>query len=118
MVIFLAGLQGIPSQIYEAAEIDGAGFFQKFFNITIPLLKPVTTFVFITSTINAFQAFEQIYGMTSGGPANSTYTLAYLIYVKGFRSLKFGEASALAVILVLVVLMFSMFYIKDVAKEK
>ena len=56
--------------------------------------------------------------MTSGGPANSTYTLAYLIYVKGFRSLKFGEASALAVILVLVVLMFSMFYIKDVAKEK
>jgi len=118
MVIFLAGLQGIPSQIYEAAEIDGAGFFQKFFNVTIPLLKPVTTFVFITSTINAFQAFEQIYGMTSGGPANSTYTLAYLIYVKGFRSLKFGEASALGVILVLVVLMLSMFYIKDVVKEK
>jgi len=118
MVIFLAGLQGIPEQLYEAAEIDGANFFQKFLYITIPLLKPVTTFVFITSTINAFQAFEQIYGMTSGGPANSTYTLAYLIYVKGFRSLKFGEASALAVILVFIVFIFSMLYIRQIAKEK
>jgi ABC-type sugar transport system permease subunit len=117
MIIYLAGLQEIPISLYEAAEIDGATFWQKFFYITVPLLKPVTIFVLVTSTISAFQAFEQIYGMTEGGPANSTYTLAYLIYVKAFRSLKFGEASALAVMLALIVLGLMSFYIKASFKK-
>ncbi|MCL6572047.1 MAG: sugar ABC transporter permease [Bacillus sp. (in: Bacteria)] len=118
MVIYLAGLQGIPEQLYEVAEMDGANFLYKFLYITIPLLKPVTTFIFITSTINAFQAFEQIYGMTEGGPVNSTLTLAYLIYARSFKSLEFGNASALAVLLGILVFIFSIFYIKKIAKEE
>jgi len=117
MVIYLAGLQSIPEQLYEAAELDGATSLYKFLYITVPLLQPVTTFIFITSTIGAFQAFEQIYGMTEGGPVNSTMTLAYLIYIKGFRSLKFGEASSLSIILALIIFIFSIGYIKRMAKE-
>lgn len=118
MVIFLAGLQGIPEQYYEAAELDGANSFYKFLYITVPLLKPVTTFIVITSLINAFQAFEQIYGMTEGGPMNSTYTLSYLIYVRAFRSLKFGDASAGAVLLGIIVFILSIFYIKRIVKSE
>lgn len=117
MVIYLAGLQGIPEQLYEAAELDGATSLYKFLYITIPLLRPVTTFIFITSTISAFQAFEQIYGMTEGGPVNSTLTLAYLIYIRGFRSLRFGDASALSVLLALIVFAFSILYLKKIVKE-
>lgn len=117
MVIYLAGLQGIPTQLYEVAETDGANSFQKFLYITIPLLKPVTTFIFITSTINAFQAFEQIYGMTEGGPVNSTLTLVYLIYIRAFRNLNFGHASALSVMLAVIIFIFSIFYIRIIAKE-
>ena len=117
MVIYLAGLQGIPEQLYEAAELDGASSLYKFIYITVPLLKPVTTFIVITSTISAFQAFEQIYGMTEGGPVNSTLTLAYLIYIRGFRSLKFGDASALSVLLAIMVFAFSILYIRRIAKE-
>lgn len=118
MVIYLAGLQDIPEQLYEAAEIDGANALHKFLYITIPSLKPVTTFIFITSIIRGFQAFELIYGMTEGGPVNSTMTLAYLIYMRGFRSLNLGGASALAILLGVIVFILSVFYIKAIVKEE
>lgn len=96
MVIFLAGLQGIASQFYEAAEIDGANAWQRFRFITLPLLSPTTFFILITATIGAFQAFNQIYIMTNGGPANATRVILLHIYILAFRLFKIGEASAVS----------------------
>jgi len=102
MVIFLAGLQGIADQFYEAAEIDGATAWQKFRHITLPLLSPTTFFILITATIGAFQAFNQIYIMTNGGPANATRVILLHIYILAFRLFKIGEASAVSWVLFLI----------------
>lgn len=96
MVIYLAGLQGIPVHLYEAAEMDGASSLSKFFNITLPLLSPTTFFVLIMSLIGSFQVFEQAYIMTSGGPARATVTTVYYIYQNGFQWYRMGYASAVA----------------------
>ena len=96
MVIFLAGLQGIADQFYEAAEMDGATAWQKFRHITLPLLSPTTFFILITATIGAFQAFNQIYIMTNGGPANATRVILLHIYILAFRLFKIGEAAAVS----------------------
>ena len=72
LVIFLAGLQGVPEELYDAAHIDGAGGWQRFRHITVPLLSPTTFFVIVTAIINSFQVFAETYVMTQGGPANST----------------------------------------------
>lgn len=103
MVIFLAGLQGIPAPLYEAAKIDGAGAWRSFRHITLPLLTPTIFFVLIMSTISSFQAFDVIYIMTQGGPANSTMVYNYLVYLTAFRFLRFGDASALAYMLLAVI---------------
>ncbi len=102
MVIFLAGLQGIADQFYEAAEIDGANVWQRFRHITLPLLSPTTFFILITATIGAFQAFNQIYIMTNGGPANATRVVLLHIYILAFRLFKIGEASAVSWVLFLI----------------
>lgn len=102
MVIFLAGLQGIADQFYEAAEIDGANAWQRFRHITLPLLSPTTFFILITATIGAFQAFNQIYIMTNGGPANATRVVLLHIYILAFRLFKIGEASAVSWVLFLI----------------
>lgn len=99
MVIYLAGLQGIPTSLYEAAEMDGATSINKFFNITLPLLTPTTFFVLIMSVIGSFQVFEQAYIMTKGGPAMATVTTVYFIYQNGFQWFKMGYASAVAWVL-------------------
>ena len=106
MLIFLSGLQDISPTIYEAAQIDGANAFQTFFRITIPLMRPVIFFVVTVSLIGCFQVFDQIFVMTSGGPLDSTTTITYLIYKWAFRdtTIKMGQASALAVILTLIIL--------------
>jgi multiple sugar transport system permease protein len=106
MLIFLAGLQDIPLAVYEAAEIDGANGIQKFFYITIPMLRPVIFFVVTVGVIGCFQVFDQIYVMTAGGPLDSTTTITYLIYKWAFRDtrIQMGQASALAVILTLIIL--------------
>jgi multiple sugar transport system permease protein len=106
MLIFLSGLQDIPTSIYEAAQIDGADALQTFFRITIPMLRPVIFFVVTVSVIGCFQVFDQIYVMTAGGPGTSTTTITYLIYKLAFRdtTIKMGDASALAVILALIIL--------------
>lgn len=96
MVLFLAGLQGIPRHLYEAAEIDGATSSRRFWSITLPLLTPTTFFVLIMSVIGSFQVFEQAYIMTQGGPVRSTVTTVYYIYENGFEWHRMGYASAVA----------------------
>jgi multiple sugar transport system permease protein len=101
MIIFLAGLQGIPQYLYEAAEIDGASAVQRFRYITVPMLSPTTFFVFVVYFIGALQMFVQAWILTQGGPLDSTLTVVYLIYQNGFENLKMGYASAMSVILFL-----------------
>ena len=104
MVIFLAGLQGIPTDYYEAARIDGASGWQQFCYITLPLLKPVTTFVVIMSLLMGLQEFTAQYVMTGGGPVGATRVLALLVYETAFNFLKMGRATAISMILFFVLL--------------
>jgi len=110
IIIFLAGLQAIPVSYYEAADIDGANRFNKFFRVTIPLITPSLFFYFIITMISAFQAFEAIYVMTRGGPVNSTTTMVYYIYRNGFRNFKMGYASSQAIVLFLVIMVLTLIY--------
>lgn len=105
MVMFLAGLQSISRNYYEAAEIDGANAVQKFFRITLPLISPTTFFVLIISIIGSFQIFDLTTVLTAGGPANSTNTLIMYVYQAGFKFFKMGYASALSSILFIIVLL-------------
>jgi multiple sugar transport system permease protein len=108
MVIYIAGLQTIPPEYYEAARIDGASAWQRFRSITLPLLSNTTMFVTIIALIASFQAFDQIFVMTQGGPAFSTETLVMLIYRQGFQNFQMGYASAIGYVLVLIILIFSL----------
>jgi multiple sugar transport system permease protein/sn-glycerol 3-phosphate transport system permease protein len=99
MLFFLAGLQAIPAQLYEAADVDGASPAYRFFKITLPLLRPAMLFVLITSVIGSFQVFDPIHVMTAGGPAGSTATLNYQIYLESFTQRNAGYAAMLAVVL-------------------
>ena len=92
MVIFLAGLQDIPGDVYEAAAVDGATRWRMFRDITLPLLRPVTLFVVTLGLIGTLQVFDQIFVMSEGGPAKTTTTLAWLVYVEGFRKFSMGLA--------------------------
>lgn len=99
MVIFLAGLQNIPGDLYHAATIDGAGAWKRFRHITLPMLSPTTFFVLVITLINSFQVFEQTYVLTKGGPANSTLTMSYYIYQNAFQFFQMGKAAALSYVL-------------------
>jgi len=112
VILYLAGLQGIPAQLMEAATIDGAGRFKIFRHITIPLLSNTTLIVLITSTISYLQAFTQIMMLTQGGPGTATYTMVYYLYNEAFTKYNFGYASALSAILFVVILIFSLIQIK------
>jgi len=103
MVLFLAGLQGIPQHLYEAATIDGANSVQKFLRITIPLLSPMIFFVLLLSVIGSFSVFALVYAMTGGGPGQSTSVIFFLLYQEAFQQLKFGFASAMAVFMFVIV---------------
>ncbi|RWZ54435.1 sugar ABC transporter permease [Halobacillus fulvus] len=118
MVIYLAGLQAIPSDLYEAADIDGASKWRQIIHITIPLLMPSIMIVTIMSSISAMKVFEEIYVMTQGGPLNSSMTLVYYIYNEAFESLEMGFASAAGVILFIVTLMFSIVNIAFMNKRE
>jgi len=96
MVIYLAALQNIPPELYEAAEIDGAVGWRKFRHITLPLISPTTFFILIMTTIGALKIFEQVYVMTDGGPANATVTINLLIFRNAFLYLRMGRAAAMA----------------------
>lgn len=112
IVIYLAGLQGVPLQLYEAAEIDGATKLQKFFHITLPLMTPTIFFTVIVGLIGAFQIFTQAYIMTSGGPVNSTLFYALYLYRNAFNYLKMGYASSMAWILFVIVLVLTILQFK------
>lgn len=108
MVIYLAGLQGIPEYLYEAARLDGAGSWQLFRFITWPSLRTTTFLVTTLSLIGAFQLFDQAYVLTQGGPANATRTVVYQIWEVGFNRLRMGYASAMAVILFAIIFIVTM----------
>ncbi len=103
-VIFLSGLQSIPLEYYEAAQIDGASVFQRFMYITVPLISPITFFVVILNTIGAFQLFDYVYMMTSGGPGYASYSLVYYIYLNGFIYMEMGYGMAMSTMLFLILL--------------
>jgi multiple sugar transport system permease protein len=99
MLIFLAGLQGISESYYEAAELDGARWHQKFFYVTVPLLSPTTFFVTVMSFISSFQVFDTVFLMTQGGPARSTSVIVHYLYENAFKYFNMGYASAMAYVL-------------------
>jgi len=104
MVILLAGLQAINQDLYDAAKVDGAGWWRRLFSVTLPLLSPATFFVVVISLINGFQVFDQVYAMTGGGPGGASQVVVQQIYDLTFRYGKAGEASALSWLLFAVVL--------------
>ncbi len=104
MVLFLAGLQNIPRQLYEAATVDGASRLQKFWSITLPMLSPTTFFATIIAFIGALQIFDSPFVITAGGPGDSSRSLVMYIYENGFRFFKMGYASAVAMLLFVVIL--------------
>ncbi|SOC37098.1 carbohydrate ABC transporter permease [Ureibacillus acetophenoni] len=107
IIMYLASMGSISQSLYEAARIDGANSIKQFFHITVPLLKPTTLYLVLLSTIGSFQVFTQIIMMTGGGPGSSTETLVHLIYKTGFRDFEYGLASAQAVVLFVIILIFS-----------
>ena len=105
MLIFIAGLQAIPDELYDAAEIDGAGPFRRFFSITLPMLAPTLVFVAVITMIGYFQLFAEPYVMTQGGPLRSTTSVVLLMYEEGFRWWRMGYAAAIAFVLFVVILL-------------
>jgi len=118
MMIYLSALMGVPQDLYEACEIDGANFFQKHLTVTIPQIMPTIVLVSTISLISAMKVFVEIYVMTKGGPLNSTKTIVYYIYEKAFENLDLGYASALAVILLVVIMIISILNIFVFEKDK
>jgi multiple sugar transport system permease protein len=112
MVLFSAGLQGIPDSYYEAADIDGAGPWAKFWNITLPMLNPTTFFILVMSMIGSFQVFDIVYVLTSGGPLGSTKVMVFYIYEYAFKFFEMGYASAAAYILFAVLFVLTMIQVK------
>jgi len=108
MVIFLAGLQSVPDALHEAAAIDGANFWQRFRHITLPMLSPVIFFSLIVGMIGSFQVFNSAFIMTQGGPADSTLFYVLYLYRKAWESLTMGYASAMAWVLFLIILAFTL----------
>ena len=103
-IILLAGLQGVPRHLQEAAMLDGAGAWRRFWNVTVPMLTPTLFFVLVMNFIGAFQIFEPMFIMTHGGPRNSTRSIVMHIYETGFRSFEMGMASALALVVFVVIM--------------
>jgi multiple sugar transport system permease protein len=112
MVIYLAGLQAIPEEFYDAAKVDGANGFQRLLHVTVPLLAPTTFFLLITSIIGTFQVFTQVYIMTNGGPLRRTTTIGYYLYEKAFRHLDMGYATAMAFVLFAMIFVFTLIQMK------
>jgi multiple sugar transport system permease protein len=105
MVLFLAGLQGIPRELYEASMIDGATKVQTFFKITMPMLKPITSMVVTLTLINTVQLFDQIFVMTNGGPGTSTLTMVQYLYTSAFQNYEMGYGSAIEVVILIILVL-------------
>jgi multiple sugar transport system permease protein len=116
MVIFLAGLQAIPHELYEAASLDGAGPWRGFWHVTLPLLAPSMIYVLVTSIVASFQVFSQVYVMTNGGPNNATTTIVHQIYRTAFVHLDLGYASAMALVLFVILVAASLANVRVLAR--
>ncbi|NLE43315.1 MAG: sugar ABC transporter permease [Chloroflexi bacterium] len=113
MLLYLAGLQGIPTTLYEAAKIDGANRWRRFWAVTVPMLSPTILFNLVGNLIGSWQIFSQSYLMTQGGPNNATLTMVLYLYNKGFQQFRFGYASAIAWVLFLIVLVFTFLLLRS-----
>ncbi|WP_133013564.1 carbohydrate ABC transporter permease [Clostridium cuniculi] len=113
VIIFLAGLQGVPKQLYEAVEIDGGNSIHKFINVTVPMITPTLFFNLVMGFINGFQTFTQAYIMTNGGPNNSSLFYAFYLYREAFSNFRMGNASALAWILLIIIAVFTFILFKS-----
>ncbi len=118
MMIYLAGLMGVPKELYEACDIDGASGIKKHLTVTIPHIMPTIALVSTISAISAMKVFAEIYVMTKGGPLNSSKTIVYYIYERAFENLDLGYASAMAVILLIIVMIFSLINIMCFERNK
>ncbi len=118
MMIYLAGLMSVPKELYEACDIDGANFLTKHLTVTIPHIMPMIALVSTISAISAMKVFAEIYVMTKGGPLNSSKTIVYYIYERAFENLDLGYASAMAVVLLIIVMAFSLVNILCFEKNK
>lgn len=108
MVIFLTGLQSVPSNLYESAQIDGANRFQQFRYITLPSLRPIIILVVNLLVIASFRVFDQIYVMTGGGPGRASFVMVLYIYISGMQEGKLGYASALSVVFFVILLLLTL----------
>ena len=108
MIAFLAGLQGIPKSLYEAARVDGANAWSRFWHVTIPGIRPTMLFVATLGLIGSFQVFDQIYVMSNGGPVHATTTMSYFIFNGAFKYFRFGYAAAASIILFVLILGFTL----------
>jgi multiple sugar transport system permease protein len=118
MVIYLAALQAIPEELYEAARVDGASAVKRLLYITVPMLRPTTTFLLVIGIIGSMQVFSQIFIMTSGGPVGRTTTIVYFIYLSAFKFYELGYASALAFGLLAILLVFAIIQLRWHQKQE
>lgn len=118
MIIYLAALMSVPKELYEACDIDGANFFTKHLTVTVPHIMPTIALVTTISAISAMKVFAEIYVMTKGGPLNSSKTIVYYIYERAFENLDLGFASAMAVVLLIIVMIFSLINILCFERNK
>lgn len=114
----LAGLTSIPTELYEAAEVDGLGWWKRFYAITLPMLVPAISIVVVLRTVEAFKVFDIIYAMTRGGPANGTAVISYYTYQTAFSDQNFGIGSAMAMLIVLIIAILCMFYLRLIRKSE
>jgi len=117
MLLFLAGLQSVPTELYDAALIDGTNLFQKIRYVTLPSISPITIFVFVSVSIESFKTFEQVKIMTKGGPMLGTSTVVYQIYLRAFEDFQLGYAAAQSVALLIIVLLVTLANFKAIAKR-
>ncbi len=118
MVLYLAGLQSVDKNLLDASEVDGANAVQRFFNVILPQLAPITVIVIVISIIDSLRAFDLVSVMTRGGPYNQSSVLANFMYVEAFNNYRMGYGAAISVIIFIISLMFIMFYLTRIAKEE
>lgn len=118
MILLLTGLQSLPTELYEAAAIDGASKPKQFFKITLPLLKPTISILLMMGIIYTFKVFDLIYIMTKGGPARSSQTLPYYSYEQSFQTYKYGRGAAVSMIIFVFIMVFAFFYLRSTKKEE
>ena len=117
MIVYSAGLEGIPVELYEAAKIDGASWWKTFWRITVPMLKPATIVVVTMTLLWELKIFDIVYAVTQGGPGDASKVLAYIMYIDAFQAWNFGTASAIAVILTIMTFGFAAYLVSRMAKS-